>query len=287
MLRRAYFSRDMSLATRRVKDCKSSSPYLQYASNITSQGGEDGVLRVLFNDIGVIESGYCVDIGAWDGKHLSNTYNLIHNYSWSGLLIEADSDRHREMSILYQSRADVSCICALVDIDGDYGLKSILIKQNVPQEFDFLSIDVDGADYHLWDSLKDYFSPKIVCIEFNPTIPNDVIFIQERDIRIQKGSSLLALKELAESNGYILVVTTLFNAIFIRQKYLPKLRLSLPTELNDFHSSSMITEMFQCYDGNKKWCITTIANIIILVDMFLLHYCFTGELKFVGPRKLM
>ena len=240
----------MSLSARRVRDCKYSSPYLQYASNLTSQGGEDGVLRVLLEEIGVIERGYCVDIGAWDGKHLSNTYNLINNYNWSGLLVEADANRHNEMSSLYQSRSDIVCLCALVDIQGDLGLKSIMINHNVPREFDFLSIDVDGADYHLWDSLKDCFSPKIVCIEFNPTIPNDVVFIQERDIRIQKGSSLLALKELAEAHGYILVVTTLFNAIFLKQEYLPKLKSKLPTDLNDFHSSSMVTEMFQCYDGN-------------------------------------
>ena len=36
-----------------------------------------------------------------------------------------------------------------------------------------------GADYHLWASLQDTsYAPKVVVIEFNPTIPNNVLFVQ-------------------------------------------------------------------------------------------------------------
>ena len=43
-------------------------------------------------------------------------------------------------------------------------------------EFALLSIDVDGVDYWLWDAMKDY-APSVVVIEFNPTIPNHILFV--------------------------------------------------------------------------------------------------------------
>jgi hypothetical protein len=47
------------------------------------------------------------------------------------------------------------------------------VLKNVRHElcvFDFLSIDIDGNDYHAWHAIKNY-QPKILMIEFNPTIP--------------------------------------------------------------------------------------------------------------------
>ena len=48
----------------------------------------------------------------------------------------------------------------------------------LPSDFDVLSIDIDGADYHVWDGLRgSRFAPALVVIEFNPTIPNHVAFV--------------------------------------------------------------------------------------------------------------
>lgn len=255
----------MSVLERRIHDCKDTSPYLQHAKNYTSQGGEDGVLEVILQKLFTTEAIdrdralFCVDVGAWDGKHLSNTFELVHESGWGGLLIEADSDRCSDMAHLYASRPDVICLNQYVDITGENSLLDTLHRLGVREDFEFLSIDVDGADYHLWNSLRGQFHPAIVCIEFNPTIQNNVYFIQEADIHIQQGSSLLALKELGVSLGYTIVVTTLFNAIFVRNDIASQLQ-PFSTALDDLHASTMITNMFQTYDG---------------------------ELKFVGPRKLM
>ena len=103
------------------------------------------------------------------------------------------------------------------------------------------------------------FEPKVVCIEFNPTVPNNVQFVQERDIRIQQGSSLKALTALGDRMGYSLVAATVFNGIFVRND----LMASIPPfdrSLDALHHSSMITQMFQTYDG---------------------------EIKLIGPKKLL
>ena len=78
-----------------------------------------------------------------------------------------------------------------------------------------LSIDIDGNDYHIWESLKK-FSAQLVVIEFNPTVPNDVIFVQDTSPQVNQGCSLLALIHLAKEKGYELVCATAFNAFFVK-----------------------------------------------------------------------
>ena len=202
---------------------KNESYFIQFASNVTSQGGEDGILNKLFeNCLPKNSKCFCVDIGAWDGKYLSNTHSLLCSDMWNGLLVEANSDRFRELYDLYKCREGITCLCKFVDVNSsDASLNAILNAWNVPLDFDFLSIDIDGADYHLWESIgmntnDQKYNPKVVCIEFNPSIPNNLSFIQECNCAVHQGSSLLAIVDFATSIGYELIVTTTFNAIFVR-----------------------------------------------------------------------
>ena len=51
----------------------------KYKYNTYSQNGEDGILEEVFKRLGLDEFNkfWVVEFGAWDGKHLSNTFNLI------------------------------------------------------------------------------------------------------------------------------------------------------------------------------------------------------------------
>jgi hypothetical protein len=176
---------------------------------VTSQGGEDGVIEKIFDILNEAEKRssdesksdrWCVEFGAWDGKHLSNTYKLLHEENWHGVLIEADKERFEDMKLLYASYPRVLCLNQFVTFDGEDSLEQILTRAQVPLDFDLLSIDVDGADYHMFESLC-HFQPKVVVIEFNPTIPNNVIYIQDKDMNIYQGSSLAALIELGKFKG--------------------------------------------------------------------------------------
>jgi hypothetical protein len=60
------------------------------------------------------------------------------------------------------------------------------------------------------------FRPKVICIEFNPTIPNAVDFVQARDFAVKQGSSARAIVRLAKEKSYSLVATTHCNLIFVR-----------------------------------------------------------------------
>eukprot|EP01035_Chromulina_nebulosa_P028237 gene28237-37248_t len=205
------------------------SHFVQFSHNITSQHGEDGILQEIFSLIGLADIPVCIDVGAWDGKHLSNTYSLFHKErnannvttecrpNWSGILFEADSSRFQELQRLYANNESVICVNCLVCIEGPHCLSNQLTLYNITRFPDLLSIDIDGCDYYLWKEVaKGGFSPRVVVIEFNPTVPNHVYFVQEENINIQQGSSLLALQSLGKELGYTLVATTVFNGIFLR-----------------------------------------------------------------------
>src|SRR5579871_690223 len=53
----------------------------RYVRPITSQDGEEGVLRHVVETLG-IEQGWCVEFGAWDGIYHANTRDLVHNSGW-------------------------------------------------------------------------------------------------------------------------------------------------------------------------------------------------------------
>ena len=63
----------------------------QHGQNVFSQFGEDGIIARIFEIIG-LQSKACIEFGAWDGFHMSNTANLWTK-GWKGVLIEGHAGR--------------------------------------------------------------------------------------------------------------------------------------------------------------------------------------------------
>jgi hypothetical protein len=164
------------------------------------------------------------------------------------VLIEGDKRRWSELQKNYSSNRNVITINAFVGFSEEDNLDVMLAGTPVPVDFDFLSIDVDGNDYHIWKAMSKY-RPKTICIEFNPTIPTEVRFIQRADPSVSQGSSLLSLFELGKEKGYELVAVLLFNAFFVDSKYYPLfgIRDNRPEILRK--DLSGITYLFSGYDG--------------------------------------
>lgn len=218
-----------------------------FAKNIYSQNGEDGIIEEILKRLKVEKSYWCVEFGAWDGIHLSNTCNLIRSMGFNAVLIEGSRERHK---ILCQNfpESNIFKLCAFVDYEGRNSLDHLLSQTPIPSDFDFLSIDIDGCDYYIFESIKKY-NPKIICIEFNPTIPNDIEFIQEKNFSINHGSSALSLFKLAIAKGYSLVATTKLNLIFVRNDVVHASGLQT-FELKSLRDDSEYrTYLFVGYDG--------------------------------------
>lgn len=194
---------------------------LEYRENRYSQFGEDGIIEEICYRLG-IEEGWFVEFGAWDGKHHSNTYNLLANKGWQGVLMECDPERYK--ALLHTKEAfpgRVHTFCTKVGFEGESSLDNLLGKTPIPQDFELLSIDIDSCDWQVWNALENY-RPRIVIIESNSVIPPGIIQLHKPPESC--GASFTALVNLGRSKGYQLVCHT-GNCLFVRNELVPKLNL--------------------------------------------------------------
>lgn len=192
-----------------------------YAFNRYSQNGENGILEELCARLG-ITNGWCVEFGAWDGKHLSNTYNLLRHHGWRGVHIEGNAERYQA---LLATKAELSgrlhTLCTLVEIQGKQSLDALLATTPIPKDFDLLSIDVDSVDAEIWESVQVY-RPKVVVIECNMVLPPGVR--QRHQPPEHPGASFSSLVDLGRRKGYQLVANT-GNCFFVTDELVARVGL--------------------------------------------------------------
>ena len=180
-----------------------------------SQCGEDGIVEEILNRLSAHISldGWCSEFGAWDGVLSSNTCHFIREKGYKAVLIEGDEGKVRDLRKNFPQE-DVHKVHRFVSFEGENSLDSIFAEYEIPTDFDFLSIDVDSVDYYIFESLMN-FTPKVICIEFNPTMPNALDFVQAKDMDVKHGCSPRALARLGREKGYTLVAGTHCNLIFV------------------------------------------------------------------------
>jgi hypothetical protein len=220
---------------------------LQHSKNVFSQSGEDGIIEKALSLLSDHDH-WCVEFGAWDGQYLSNTSNLMKNHNYRTVLIEGDKYKYQELKRTYKNQERVYTLNAYVGFNTADGLDALLKDIPIPVNFDFLSIDIDGNDYHVWAGIANY-QPKLICIEFNPTIPTEVDFVQPAHFTLNQGSSLSALTRLGKEKGYELVCVLPFNAVFVRSEYFPVFKIANNTPEALRTDLSYITYIFTGYDG--------------------------------------
>jgi len=205
-----------------------------YRSNVYSQNGEDGVLTEILQRL-EIRTGVFVEFGAWDGKHLSNTYYLLEQ-GWSGVYIEGDKKKYQELVHNMEGfSAHVELVNAYVEPTGRHTLDNVLASTRIRREFEVLSIDVDSCDWQIWESFHNY-TPTVVIIEINSSVP--VGIYQTHRGKEAQGSSFTSTVELGSMKGYTPVCHT-GNLIFVRNTAvqhlkLPEMDILFPETLFDY-----------------------------------------------------
>jgi hypothetical protein len=220
---------------------------LEFASDVHSQNGEDGILAKILDVIGAAD-GWCVEFGAWDGRHLSNTYNLLANRGFSGVLIEGSPSRFRDLQAAFRDNPRVFTLNKYVGFTAADGLDAILAETPISQDFEVLSIDIDGNDYHVWKAVTRY-RPKVVVIEYNPTIPSPVEFVQAADMSVNQGTSMLSMTLLARDKGYELVSATTHNCLFVTKELFPLFGIADNSVAAIRPDESLVTYIFNGFDG--------------------------------------
>ena len=199
--------------------------------NIFTKANEDGILLNIFTKIGTTNKLF-IDIGSNDCIN-SNCANLAFHHNWSGTFIDGNSKILNRGKYIYQKyfkqkSNQFSFIQATVTKQN---INEILSTTSYTKQIDLLCIDLDGNDYHIWNSI-DALLPRVVVVEvqvekgnthFIP--PYTTEFELYEDDR-PKGASSLSMVQLANKKGYQLVAVNkgCYNLFFVQEDLMQNLK---------------------------------------------------------------
>lgn len=206
-------------------------PYLNDTGfRIFSQNDEDGILLFLFSVIGT-QNKIFIEIGTGDGLEC-NCANLAINLGWHGIFIDGNENAVSVGKKFYENHPDTRIFPPLfkVALVNRENINKIISDAEFKGEVDFLSIDIDGMDYWIWEAI-DCVDPRLVALEINGklgtrsiTIPYDSNWTYDSEnYPHYHGASLTAFNKLAKKKKYRLIGTNRFgfNAFFLRNDICP------------------------------------------------------------------
>ncbi|HEY9755261.1 MAG TPA: hypothetical protein V6C97_08870 [Oculatellaceae cyanobacterium] len=207
-------------------------PNIQDAEfQVFSQFGDDGIIQYLIHNVEITSRRF-IEFGV-ESYREANTRFLLINDNWEGLIIDGSE---QNMSAVKGTdiywRHTIEAVSAFIDKDN---INDIFRKANFLGDIGIMSVDVDGNDYWILESI-DTVSPTILICEYNSTfggkravsIPYDPTFERNKAhfSNLYWGCSLAALEYLAAKKGYSFVGSNSNgnNAYFVRTDRLGKIK---------------------------------------------------------------
>jgi hypothetical protein len=192
---------------------------------IYSQWGEDGILEWLIQNL-PIRSKRFVEFGVENYRE-ANTRFLLQNRNWKGLVMDGGADNIAALRAesLYW-RYDLTAACEFITAEN---INDLLTKHGFDGGLAVLSIDIDGNDYWVLESITVAEASILVC-EYNPILGDvwpiavpyrpDFERFAAHSSGLYFGSSIKALQELASRKGYEFIGTNSngINAFFVRRE---------------------------------------------------------------------
>ena len=192
---------------------------IQYRRDYFSNNGEDGIIAELLKRMS-ITSGWCCEVGASDGHTSSNTFNLIKDRKFKGVMIEGDDALYERLLNLSKQFNNITPIKSFIakDSNSDNFIEKILSKTEIPKDFDVFSLDIDSFDYWVWKNM-DVYRPKIVIVETSG-LNLDIKWEEGAIHKIHLGGSTAVppFLELAKEKDYAFVCFS-GNLFFVDKKY--------------------------------------------------------------------
>jgi hypothetical protein len=191
--------------------------------SVFSQWGEDGIIEWLIQQNGDMPEIF-IEFGVENFRESNCRFLLIHR-NWRGLVIDGNQkciDIIRKDNISW--RHDLSSICEFITREN---INFLIQSSSISGEIGFLSVDLDGNDYWIWESIE-CVSPHFVIVEYNSafgdlepiTVPykDDFIRSKAHSSNLYYGASIMALSVLASKRGYTLLGSNRAgsNAFFVR-----------------------------------------------------------------------
>ncbi len=202
-----------------------------FGYKVFSQNDEDGIINEIFNRIGTTNKMF-IEFGVQDGMECNS--HLLLLTGWKGLWIDGNKNDCEKINKTFKTSIlnnNLRIENAFITKDN---INNIIKRNNIIGDIDFLSVDIDGNDYHILQSILDekLINPRVICIEYNPLIPpsnnpddtsTDWIMEYKEDwvwkVDDCQGASLSAYYHLLKKYNYSLVGTgiTGVNAFFVRK----------------------------------------------------------------------
>ncbi len=177
---------------------------------VYSQSDEDGIIDRIFSIIGTTDRRF-VEFGCEAG--LENNTRYLLEQGWQGLWMEGNPDYARSVRSFFAEKISCKQLTFRETFVTPDNINSLLEETGFTGEIDFLSIDIDSNDHHVFDAIK-AISPRLVCLEHNHTYPPGVEWAMpfDPDFRWDPtsgtapyGASISSMAALAERKGYVLV----------------------------------------------------------------------------------
>ena len=193
-----------------------------------SQFEEDGIILFILSVVG-IKHYKLVEIGIGNGSENMSS-NLILNHGFNAWLFDGSSRNVRLAKVFFKLNSFIGLkqphlIKSWVTAEN---IDNLLKQSGISGEIDILSIDVDGNDLYIWESIETV-RPRICIIETADFIPSSLslsspydplfnVWKKPKQIRDFRSASLLAMNNLAKKKGYRLIGSNKrgFNAIYLR-----------------------------------------------------------------------
>ncbi len=209
----------------------STSSFSKQQLNIFTNANEDGILLNIFTKIGTTNKLF-IDIGSNDCIN-SNCANLAFHHNWSGTFIDGNYKILNRGKYIYQKyfKQKSSQFSFKQTIVTTQNINSILAATTYPKQLDLLCIDLDGNDYHIWNSIEALL-PRVVVVEVQVEkgntqfIPPYATEFELYEDDTPKGASPLSMVQLANKKGYQLVAVNngCYNLFFVREDCMRNLK---------------------------------------------------------------
>lgn len=195
---------------------------------VSSQFGEDGIIEWLVERAQIpLASQSFIEFGV-ENYAEANTRFLLQNRCWRGLVMDGSTAMDQEIGRTeFRWKYDLVEKQAFITREN---INTLIQEAGFSGEIGLLSIDVDGNDYWIWESIE-IVQPIICVCEYNAifgdvyplSIPYDPAFFRTAAhfSNLYFGSSIRALRLLSERKGYRFAGTTSHgdNAFFVRNDY--------------------------------------------------------------------
>ncbi len=220
-----------------------------------SQNGEDGIIDFLTSNI-IKPNRYFIEIGSSNGL-ANNTAYLALVKKYCGIMVEGGKMNSSLSRIIYRYfNSGIESLNMFVTKEN----VNELLEKSIHSNPDVFSIDIDGNDYYLVESLLNQgFRPSVLVAEYNANFgPNKSITIpyspafnysKAHSTRLYYGVSIMAWRNLLQRFNYdfITVDSNGINVFFINSSAFPE------KFINNISGIDFLDNVIESQTFKKPW----------------------------------